>query len=127
MKRPGLTAVVYLVLVFLSGALVGGFGHRLYTQGTVSASSTAGRSPEEYRKRYIGEMRSRLMLDDGQVAKLNEILDSTRLQYKKFNEAHKIELSGIQNDQVARVKAILSDSQRLEYEKMRAEREKNRK
>ncbi len=127
MKRQGVTAVIYLALVFLSGALVGGFGHRLYTQGTVSAGSKSGRSTDEYRKRYIGEMRSRLKLDEAQVAKLTEVLDSTRLQYKKFNEAHKAELGGIQNDQVAKVNALLSDSQRLEYEKMRAEREKNRK
>ncbi|MSV30290.1 MAG: hypothetical protein EXQ52_16345 [Bryobacterales bacterium] len=127
MKRSGTTAVVYLVLVFLSGALVGGFGHRLYTQGTVIASSKSGRSTDEYRKRYTGEMRSRLKLDEAQVAKLNEVLDSTRLQYKKFNEAHRAELGGIQDDQVTKVNGFLTDSQRLEYEKMRAERQKNRK
>jgi hypothetical protein len=127
MKQSGLTAALYLAPVFLSGALVGGFGHRLYTQGTVSASSTAGRNPDEYRKRYIGEMRSRLKLNEEQVVKLAEVLEGTHLQYRKFNEAHKAELSGIRNDQVARVNALLSDWQRLEYEKMRAEREKNRK
>ena len=127
MKRSGLKAAAYLAMVFLSGALVGGFGHRLYTQGSVSANSRAGRSMEDYRKRYMGEMRSRLDLTEDQATKIGDVLDSTRLQYKQFNESHKAELTGIQNDQVTRVSAILSDSQRLEYEKMRAERAKNRK
>lgn len=127
MKRSGLAAPFYLAIVFLSGALVGGFGYRLYTFSPVSAASKASQNPDEYRRRYMGEMRSRLKLDDAQTTKINEILDSTRQQYREFNTRHKAELSGIHNDQVARISAILSAPQRSEYDTMRQERDRRRK
>ena len=127
MKRTGVKASFYIALVFLSGALVGGFAHRLYSLSPVNASSKAERNPDEYRRRYIGEMQNRLKLEPGQLAKVNEILDSTRHQYKEFNDKHKTELAAIHHDQVVRVQAILSDSQRAEYDRMRAERDKRRK
>lgn len=126
MKRIRLSVAFYVLLVFLSGAVVGGLAHRYYGLRAVRAAK-APTSPEEYRSRYVEEMRSRLKLREDQVLKLNEILDVTRNRYRELREKTKPELKAIQQHQVEMIRSILDDSQRAEYEKMRDEREKHRK
>ena len=116
---------LYLALVFLSGILVGGFAVRLYTMSSVSASVNP-RNPEEFKRRYIEEMRSRLHLSDQQVTQLGPILDETRQRYREFHERYKPELKAIQNQQVGKIRSILTEGQQPEYSKMLDEREKQR-
>ncbi|MFN9457258.1 MAG: hypothetical protein ACK6D7_07780, partial [Acidobacteriota bacterium] len=82
---------------------------------------------EEYRREYMQEMNQRLHLDDQQTAKLRVILENTHESYKRFREQTKPEMQRIQQEQVTAVNALLRDDQKLEYEKMRAEREARRK
>jgi len=119
------TLYLPFALVFLSGTVVGGFSYHLYTQSNVKADTRSG--PEDFRRRYVEEMRTRLSLDAEQIKKLNGILDETRVQYRAFNERHKDELKIIQDGQVARVNTILSAAQQAEYVKLREERERRRK
>ena len=121
MRRSSLMAALYLVLVFLSGALVGGFAHRLWVS-SVSAGSVTPRSQEEYRRAYTEEMRSRLHLAPDQLSRLQQVLDATRERYRGFREKHKAELSAIQDDQTQKIRAFLTENQQAEYEKMREER-----
>ena len=65
MPKSKLSAAIYLVLVFLSGSLVGGFSTRLLTSPPVRA--VGPRTPEEWRKRYVGDMREKVKLDDSQL------------------------------------------------------------
>lgn len=123
MKRTSFMVAVYLLLVFASGIAVGGFGYHLYKARSVSATSTRPRSPEEYRRRYTDEMKTRLNLTDDQVSQLNAILDETRARWSEFRERTKPEVKAIQHEQTNKVRSILSDVQRTEYEKMLAERE----
>ena len=124
-KLPVLSTRLYLALVFLSGILVGGFGVRLYTLSPVSASVNP-RNPEEFKRRYIDEMHARLHLSDQQVKQLGPILDETRQRYREFHERYKPELKAIQNQQVSKIRSILTESQQPEYSKMLDEREKQR-
>jgi len=124
-KRPIFTTRLYLALVFLSGILVGGFGVRLYTLSPVSASVNP-RSPEEFKRRYIDEMHARLHLSDQQVKQLGPILGETRQRYREFHERYKPELKAIQNQQVGKIRSILTEGQQPEYSKMLEEREKQR-
>src|SRR5712691_9469349 len=102
MKRSNLSAGIYLLLVFLSGALVGAFAHRLYMVNSV-ISSTARKSPEEYRRKYVEEyrrkyveeMKSRLALNRDQVAKLQAVLDETRSCYDQLHEQSKPAMKAI--------------------------------
>ena len=133
MRRSNLSAGLYLVLVFLSGALVGGFGHRLYTMNPVSASTVSRPKPEDFRKKYVEEMRTRLKLNAVQQQQLSQIMDVTRDRYRELHERTKPQLDAIkaqekeiQGQHRQEVRAILSDVQRSEYEKMIAEREKHR-
>ena len=125
MKRSSLSTGVYLLLVFLSGIVVGVFANRLYVMNSVSANANP-KSPEEWRRKYVAEMRSRLRLSDQQVAQLEPILDETRQRFHDAHERAKPELKAIQDEQVQKIRSILKDDQKAEYEKMRAEREKRR-
>ncbi len=119
MKKSHLSTWGYLLLVFVSGAVVGGFAHRLYMVSPVSSNSSP-RSPEQYKRKYMDEMHTRLNLAPDQLKKLDAILEITRHEY----EALKPQMTAIQDEQASKVRAMLNDTQRAEYEKMRAEREK---
>lgn len=126
MNRSSLTIASYLLLVFAGGAAVGAFGHRLYTVNDVSAT-TARKTPEEYRRAYIAEMKQRLHLTDTQAVNVEKVLDATRDRYREFRERTKPEMEKIQSDQTAGIRGILNDEQMREYDKMRAERDAKRK
>ena len=129
MKRTTLSTGLYVLLVFLSGAVVGAFAHRLYMVNTVVSAK-----PDEVRHHILDEMRTRLSLSDDQVKQLNAIMDSTKARYhevkerwdKQSRQAAKPELKAITEDQAEKIKTILSEPQRVEYEKYRAERQKRR-
>jgi hypothetical protein len=119
---------LYLFLVFAGGLGVGAFGDRLYTAKTVRADTReAGpRTPEDYRKRYIDELKKRLYLSPDQVTKLTAILEATQARMHALHERDRPEMAAIHQEQVDRVHAILDDKQDSEYDKMREEREKRR-
>jgi hypothetical protein len=129
MKRSTLSTAFYILLVFLSGAVVGAFAHRLYMVNTVVSAK-----PDEVRHHILDEMRTRLSLSEEQVKQLNAIMDSTKARYHEVKErwdnqsrqAAKPELKAITDDQAGKIRAILSEPQRVEYEKYRAERQKRR-
>ncbi len=123
MPKSRLSAGIYLLLVFLSGALVGGFSHRLYMTRSVSA---APRNPEEWRKKYVSEMRERLGLDERQLTELQQILDDTRKKFQQMRDQEKPIAQKIQNEQIERVRAMLRPDQQQRYDEFRAERERKR-
>jgi len=127
MKKSGFIVALYLLLTFFSGVAVGGFGFWLYTTRSVNAESGGRLSPEEYRKRYVQEMESRLKLTPDQLQKLSVILDSTRALFKEVADKHRPEFDAIQQHQTHQIRAILNPEQQVEYEKLRAEREARKK
>lgn len=125
MKLSRLNIVLYVGLIFLSGTLVGVFGHRLYTVNTVSAKAT--RNPDDWRKRFVAEMETRLKMNADQVKQLNVILDETRTRFHEVHEKSRPEMDSIREQQHARILGMLTADQRAEFEKMRIEREHNAK
>jgi len=127
MAKSKLSTIVYLLLVFLSGALVGVMSYRLYSMNTVNASTGGNRpSPEEFRRRYIEGMRTKVGLDEKQIEQVNQILDETRAQFDQMRAKQRADGQAIQNQQVAKISAILRDDQKSSYEAFRAERERMR-
>ncbi len=127
MPKSKFSAVVYLLLVFLSGALVGGLSYRLYAMNTVSASSGLPKaSPEEFRRHYIDTMRAKVNLDEKQLEQVNQILDETRMQFDQMRAKQRADGEAIQNQQVAKITAILREDQQANYAAFRAERERMR-
>lgn len=123
MKRANLSVIVYVVLVFLSGALVGVVGFDLYNARAASAKGEPC-SPEALRQRYRDELRTRLQLSADQIRKLDVILNDTHNRFVALRDKYKPEVTAIQNEHADSIRAILDERQRAEYEKLRQEREK---
>jgi Spy/CpxP family protein refolding chaperone len=128
MLKSRFSALLTLLLVFLSGVLVGGLAYRLYNVSVVVAPSTAKKlDPEEARKRIIADMRDRLKLDAHQVDQLQQIFDQTRDQFHQMHDKMNAEGQALHNGQIDKVKAILRANQLPLYEQWRAERDRERK
>ena len=121
-RKSNWSVALYLFFVFASGVLVGGFGHRLY-----SAKSVTATGPEDYRAKYVAEVQSRLNLTSDQVDKLNAIMDLTRARVRELRERSRPEMRQIHQEQVDKMNAILSPEQQREYADFRQERERARK
>ncbi|MFN7993648.1 MAG: hypothetical protein U0Q18_08615 [Bryobacteraceae bacterium] len=120
MRRSNLITLLYLVLVFVSGAVVGGFADRLLSiKNPPVVSANPPRNHAEFRKRYVQEMRTRLHLTESQVSDLQQILDVTD---KQLRDARKV----VDDQHAQKVIAMLNENQKGEYAKMREEREKRR-
>lgn len=128
MLKSKSSALLSLLLVFLSGALVGVFTYRLYNVSVVAAP-TNGRKldPEEARKHIVADMRDHLKLDAHQVDELQQIFDQTRDQFHQIHDKMNAEGQAIHNGQIEKVKAILRADQQPLYEQWRAERDRDRK
>src|SRR5690349_25104589 len=127
MLRSRFSVALYLVLVFFSGALVGGFAYRLYSANTVSATASRRPDPVEWRKRYMDEMRTQVHTDADQEAQINQILDETGAGFAKIRGQEKQRYQDEQNAQIARIFQLLRPDQRPLYTRLRAERESRRK
>ena len=126
MMRMTYSAVMYLVLVFLSGMLVGGFAVNLYNARSVNARPSGPPSPSEMRQRYLDEMTSRLKLRPDQVHQVKTILETTHTRFRAVREKWDPEVRQIQEQQSEQIRQVLDEGQKAEYERMRQEREKMR-
>jgi hypothetical protein len=128
MLKSKSSALLSLLLVFLSGVLVGGFAYRLYNVSLVAGPNNGKKpDPEEIRKRIVADMRGRLKLDARQVDQLQQIFDQTRDQFHQIHDKMNAEGQAIHNGQIEKVKAILRPDQLPLYEQWRAERDRERK
>ena len=125
MKLTRWTVALYMALVFACGGVVGAFGHRLYTVSGVSANVTQ-RNPEEFRKRFMADMKARLQLNDDQAAKLEVIMDETRARFRQVRDKFEPEMQKIREDQRQRISELLSASQQAEWQKIIDERQRRR-
>ena len=70
------SATAYLLIVFMSGVVVGGFAYRLYSvKAVVSSTERPRMTPQEYRKKAVREMTDRLHLTPEQVQGLAPYVD----------------------------------------------------
>lgn len=125
MLRSRLSAALYLLIVFASGILVGVVSHRLYVTNTASANS-APRTMDEFRKRYLGEMKQKVGASDAQLSSVANILDETKQKFDVLHAQEKPLHDKIQQDQIDAIKALLNDQQKTAYDDWRAERERRR-
>jgi len=118
-----LTIALYVGLIFASGAVLGVFGHSLYSVSTVKSNPT----PEALRKKKLAEMQSRLKLSDEQFAKINSIYDETRARFHEVRHRMDPEMEKIGKEQREKVRSVLSNDQQAEYEKMLKEQDEHQK
>ncbi len=128
MVKSKFSALFTLLLVFLSGVLVGGLAYRLYNVSEVAAPSAAKKlDPEEARKRIIADMRDHLKLDAHQVDQLQQIFDQTKDQFRQMHDRMNAEGQAIRASHLERIKAILRPDQLPLYDQWRADRDRERK
>jgi len=119
MKRSNLVLFGYLLLIFASGVVVGAFGYRLYDSRSAEAK-TKRWSPEDYRRRYTEVMRDRVGLDEGQLRRLNQILDETKQRYEELDrDVIRPRKRAIRAAKIKEIEAMLTDRQRAAYEEIR--------
>jgi hypothetical protein len=130
MPKSRFSAAIYLSLVFLSGVLVGGLSYRLYAVNTVNAVNGGGRpprlNPEEARRHYMDEIRTKVKLDESQMQQVNQILDETRTQFDQIRQKMNAEGRAIYELQGEKIGAILRDDQKPLFAEFRADRERER-
>jgi hypothetical protein len=86
-------------------------------------SAKTASSPDEWRKNYMAEMKSRLKLREDQILRLNILLDETRSRVKEVHERHRPEIEQIKHEQTLKVSSMLDATQKVEFDKLIKERE----
>jgi len=125
MKLTRWTVALYMGLVFVCGGVVGAFGHRLYTVSGVSAN-VASRNPEEFRKKYLADIKARLKLTDAQVTEMSVIMDDTRMRFRETRAIIEPQMKKIREDQQRKFAELFSPEQLAEWQKIAEERERAR-
>ncbi len=125
MKLTRWTVALYMGLVFVCGGVVGAFGHRLYTVSGVSAN-VASRNPEEFRKKYLADIKARLKLTDAQVTEMSVIMDDTRMRFRETRAIIEPQMKKIREDQQRKFAELFLPEQLAEWQKIAEERERAR-
>jgi predicted secreted Zn-dependent protease len=123
MPRTRISIVLYLILVFASGIMVGIVSHRLYATNTASANNTP-QSMTEFRKRYLDGMRTKVGASEDQIVAITRTLDDTKRKFDALAAEEQPLHDKIQQEHVDQVKALLNEKQQIAYDNWRAERER---
>jgi len=128
MANSKLSAFFSLLLVFCSGAVVGGFGYRVYNTRVAPSPRPQEKrpSPEEFRKQLIEEMTQAVRLDDQQVARLKQIYEETRTRFEDVHNKLDAEGQAIHQEQIEKIKQMLRPDQIPLYDSLRTRKEAER-
>jgi Spy/CpxP family protein refolding chaperone len=111
-------------LVFISGAVLGGFGDHVYGVRTSPVKSgKAPKSPEEVRHSIIDFWKSHLKLTDDQVVKVGLIMDETRARMDEVHRGTIPAQQEIRREQMDKMRAMLTPEQKAEYDRLQKARE----
>jgi hypothetical protein len=137
MPKSKVSAFLSVLLVFASGLAMGAVGYRLYAVKAVSPASPK-KTPEEYRKLIVSNLKDAVKLDAQQAAQIQKIYDEEgewfMQAHKKFDAqmdqihhqaAHERDL--MHEASVAKIKTLLRADQEPLYEKWLADRAADRK
>lgn len=119
-RRNQWTALLLALSLFGCGVAAGVLGHRYYSETVMASKATAA----DFRQQYLSEMKSKLHLSSPQVDQLQSILDETKAKAKAVRDHYHPEMVKIKEEQISRVKSILTPQQVPAYEQLVAERER---
>jgi hypothetical protein len=121
MLKTRLSVFLSLLLVFISGVVVGGVAYR-----SVHPPPPPRPTQEELRKIIVNDMKKAVHLDDQQVSQLEKILDDIRAQGQDLRGRMDAEGKKIRDQQIEEIKKILRDDQQPLYDKFRHDRQVER-
>ena len=113
-------ASLYLVLIFLCGAVSGSLGTRWMQRFDASADTSATARDSQGRNGAVKWFTKGLDLDPQQLEQLTKILEETRAAYKD----HELEIESIKQHARVRIREILTDQQKVTFDQLLAERAK---
>jgi len=113
---------LYMGLVFLSGAVLGGFGDHVYRISSAK-NGKGNKSPEEVRHSIIDFWKTHLKLTDDQVVKLGLIMDETRARMDEIHRSTIPAQQEIRRSQIDRMRYSSLPGQQVEYDRLQKERE----
>ena len=124
-------AATLFFVVFLLGALLGGFGTRLWAQH-VSGEQAQPQTTQLHhglapRDQVIGDFTRQLQLTPSQQQQLGVIVDSTQAKVRALYPPLDAEREAIRNESHARIRAILTPSQIPEFDDFMQRLDKQRK
>ena len=111
-------AALYLVLIFLCGALSGALGARWMQRINVSADSSAVARSAQSSKGSVRWFTIGLDLGPQQLEQLTKILEETRAAYKD----HELEIESVKQHARVRIREILTDQQKMAFDQLLADR-----
>jgi hypothetical protein len=114
--------ILYFLLVFVSGSVVGALGYRAYNPPTARTVNTP-QPPSDWRQQYMDESKARLDLTADQVTELKAIMDDTEARFHQARERENEEIRQIRDEHIAKVKMMLTPEQLPKYIQLHAERE----
>ena len=118
MRRNQSSAILFALLLFLCGVATGVLAERYFSARVVNAKTA-----EDFRHQYLSEMKGKLNLTATQQARLEVILDETKAKYKSLRDGYRPDMLKVKQEQIDRVKSILTPAQVPAYEKLVAARE----
>ena len=139
MLKPRVSAFLSLLLVFVSGALVGGLGYRWYSvnnappdrgsmrKGPPPTPDEIRRHQEDVKKRILADLVRDVKVDSQQQAQISQILDDVRVQFGQIHDGYQDNLKAMRAKQIERINEVLRPEQRPLYEQWRAKRDAERK
>jgi hypothetical protein len=124
MPKSKFSAFLSLLLVFLSGGVVGALSYRLYSARTVYSGASPRRpDPEEVRRRIVADLKAKVHIDDQQVVGLNKLMDETRDAWQQMR--HKMDQDGraIHEQQWQNFRNALRPDQQPLFDQWKADRD----
>lgn len=131
-------ATLFLVLIFLCGAAAGALGVNLWQKLNLSAQSTplapaqstaqptaqpaSPGTPSRRTLRAVESFTKHLNLTPEQKGQLTQILVETRNAYRQ----HEREIASIRQQGNARIREILTDAQKIEFDEMQEKSKRDR-
>ena len=115
-------AALFVVLIFLCGALSGAVGVNLWRRMSVSADSAASTPPSQNPRSAVESFTKRLNLTPAQAQQLTQILDETRSAYRR----HELEIESVRRMGNNRIRDILNNEQKAKFDEMIAKRDAKR-
>ena len=113
--------ILYFLLVFVSGSVVGALGYRAYNPPPARTVNTP-QPPGDWRQQYMDESKARLDLTADQVTELKTIMDDTEARFRQARERENQEIGQIRDEHIAKVKMMLTPEQLPKYIQLHAER-----
>ena len=109
-------SILLLGLVFLAGAITGAVGTRAFVRRAVQQAVA---HPEKVQAAMEQNLTGKLRLDNGQQAKLHEIMTESRLQVRELRKDFQPQLLAVIHGTDGKISALLAPEQLARYEKLK--------